>query len=497
MKPSDLHGNLSEYELKQVLDHANRVEQLNRGRTWHPKQQEVIRAIFREGYKRIFIRKGRKGGGTQTILYPLARTAGLYPSQACYLFGPTLKIQNEIVWANNRVQGYFPREWNPTFKRSESRVVLPNGSFVKVEGANDPELVVGIEGDAFVFDEFKRHNPAAYENCYPNVASRDALWIVCGSPPRKKDHYWKLEQNIKNDPDWFFIHWSVWDNAENLPGGKKWIENEKAAYYRRGDWDIWNSEWEAEYVFQGQNKVLPDFEERRHTLPMEVILERLSHPSQLKFITSIDPGYASCFAVLFAVYDPVVGYFYLLDEIYETDRRKISVERLWPEIEKKQGQIASHFKGQVKWQSIYDSAALGFANTVRDRFSRRIKLMPTVKEKDDEENYLRMANSLFAMDKCFISEDCPKTIFEIENYETDENGNFPDTTNHQLDNFRYCLKRLGVNLKLLERQESSIIIPRGITLEEDMAEVRGKNSHEQLFGEAGDFFDITGGDFDL
>lgn len=226
----------------QLINYVQALEQLHAGKEFHDKQKAVFRALFRtdgKAKKRVFIRKGRKGGGTQTALYPLARIAGLFPERAAYLIGPTQTLQSEIVWKNRRLHNFIPPQWQARTLEQEKRIVLPNNSFIKVAGANDPDAARGWEGDIFIWDEFKDHDIRSYEACYPNVASRDAIWIVLGSPPTTRDsHYYKLEQQIREDPDWFFIHWSCWDNPF-LPGGREWLEKEKQKYYERGSWDLW------------------------------------------------------------------------------------------------------------------------------------------------------------------------------------------------------------------------------------------------------------------
>lgn len=470
-----------EQELEAAAAYATRLKQLHEGKRFHAKQREVLNAIFEKGYKRIFIRKGRKGGGTHTILYPAVRLAGCFDNMACYIIGPQYNLQREIVWNNNRLRNYIPREWNPHFKEFEARVKFPNGSFIKVQGADNYKSMVGIEGDLFIFDEMKDHDPRAYKNCYPNVASRDATWIVCGAPPKNKSNfYYKLEQEIKDDPDWYFIHWSTWDNAEFLPGGKEWIQNEKETYYRNGNWDEWETEWEAKYVFGGKLTVLSSFRsegDNAHVIPTEVLLERvLPDARHLRWFQVFDPGFATCFGVLFGCYNPFTSEVFFLDEIYETDRSKLSVNDIWPRVQEKERLL---YPGG-KWKRVYDSAAPGFPQEVNARWGRppndRIGFQPTFKEKDDEDKYFRVWNGALATNRCWVASRCSKFIFEMENYLTNEDGTYPDAENHLLDCARYAFKAL--NFTFLETQDVRNVksdISYGRTFAEDMAEERKQN----------------------
>lgn len=476
-----------EQELASLYHYSERVEQLNgyiksrrlvsgKQKDWHDKQKQVLRAIFKDGYKRIFIRKGRKGGGTETLLYPAVRLAGCFDNQACYIIGPQYNLQKEIVWSNNRIRNFIPPEWGAKLKEFEGRVKFPNGSFIKVHGADNHKSLVGIEGDLFIFDELKDHDPRAYKNCYPNVASRDAIWIVCGAPPKNKSNfYYKLEQEIRDDPDWFFIHWGTWDNADNLPGGREWIQNEKEQYYRNGNWDEWETEWEARYIFGGKRTVLSAFKAEgsdSHVVPYDVIEPILARDrNKLQWHILFDPGYATCFAVLFVCYNPYTSEVFVLDEIYETDRKKLSINEIWPRVVAKADAIAPG----VKWRRLVDSAAPGFPQEVRSRWGRDISFALCSKEEDDEDKYFRIWNGCFATNRWMIASRCSNHIFEIENYLTEEDTGaksnlYPDKDNHTLDLGRYFLKR--VNYGFMQKQNDISYISdlkRGFSPEEDFS----------------------------
>lgn len=460
------------------LDHyATRVGELNEGLRWHAKQQEVLKAIFKDGKKRIFIRKGRKGGGTQTLLYPAVRLAGCFDNIAAYIIGPQYNLQREIVWNNNRLRNMIPKKWNVQYKEFDARAKFPNGSFIKVQGADNYKSMVGIEGDLFIFDELKDHDPRAYKNCYPNVASRDAIWIVCGAPPKNKSNfYYKLEQQIKDDPDWFFIHWSTWDNADNLPGGREWIQNEKETYYRNGNWDEWETEWEARYVFGGKLTVLSAFRpegDNSHVMPIEVLDAMISKDKhKLKWFSIFDPGFSTCFGVVFACINPYTSEIFILDEIYETNRNNLSVNEIWPRVRAIEQQL---YPGG-NWRRIYDSAAPGFPQEVRSRWGSQFKFQPTFKQEDDEDKYFRIWNGALATNRFYIASRCVNTVFEMENYLTDEDGGYPDENNHQLDCIRYLLKAANYtyNSKPDDRIQLSDM-RRGYTIAEDLEEKEDKN----------------------
>lgn len=463
-----------------ALQTAQRLKELHAGKKFHSHQVAVFNSIFKQGKKRVFIRKGRKGGGTETAMYPLARIAGTVPGAACYFIGPTKVGQAEIVWDNRRLHNFLPKSWNAKPNEQTNRLRLPNESFIKVEGANDPEAARGWEGDIFVWDEYKDQNPLAMENCYPNVMSRDAIWIVLGTPPTKRtNHYYIKEREIRQDPDWAFFHWTAWDNPF-LPGGHEYLTKEKKKYYDRGDWDLWQIEYEAEYVFNSNRKVIPDFTEK-NKLPRSVIMEMLSRDKRhLKWFTAIDPGYSTCFAVLFACINPYTNQIFWLDEIYSTDRRNNAARDMWPEIRRRQKRL---YDG--KWTTIYDNAGEAFATEVhainRDIGEKAI-LIPTFKQRGDEDAYFRVLNSCFALrEQSYVAEECKQFIWEMEEYETDEKDNYVDAHNHLLDDARYILKYARFNPVL---KDIEIVTPK--------PNVRAAETIEQYFDSQRKKNDVAG-----
>ncbi len=465
--------------LAQAAFIADRLKQLHDIHKFHPKQLEVIQSIFGpKKKKRIFIRKGRKGGGTEVVMYVVARIMGCFPNRACYIIGPTKEAQKEIVWANRRIHGFFPRAWGPDANEQQARLRLSNESFVKVEGADDPDAARGWEGDVFVWDERKDHNQLSLDNCYPNIASRDGIWIELGTPPTTRTNsYYVKEQEILKDPDWAFFHWTAWDN-NFLPGGHEFLKKERDKYYARGEGDLWEIEWEARYVFNAKRKVLPNFRPEIHLYPRDVMEAEIARDrGSLKWVTVFDPGYATCFACIFAAFNPYTAQIYILDEIYSTDKSSNSVHEIWPRVE----QLQHRLNPGGKWDNLYDNAALGFAIEVdawsRNKRRESIGMIPTVKAKNDEDDYFRAINASFAQaGQVKIAQHCRGLISEIENYETDENNKYPDEGNHSLDDMRYLYKYLGFTVEGIQSKIQVVsMLPKGYTPEEDRARMNRNN----------------------
>ena len=439
-----------EAERKELANYAQRLQELHAHHTFHPAQQKVIRAIFNEGKTHLFCRKGRKGGGTEASLYPAVRMAGLFDNQIIYLVYPTHKLGVDIIWKSGRLKNFIPKEWGVRFKESDTSAIFPNGSFIQVLGADNWKAMVGMEFDLCVMDELKDHDPRAYENMYPNRMSRNGIWMILGAPPyNNSNFYYKKEQEaLGNEKLWSFHKWSIWDNTY-LPYDKnmytsreEYLADLKAEYERKGDWDLWRVEWEAEYIFGGRLNVFPNFLEEKHIVPHDELMARIDKDKhQLIWWQGFDPGYATCFASLFVAYNPYSSEVYFLDEIYETRRDKNNVHTMWPRICEKADGL---YKG-AEWMRVYDSAAANFPPEVRAQFGTNLSFIPIHKEKDDQDKYCRLLNSAFALDRAFISDRCGKLRWEIENYILDKNDEYPKRDDHAIDAARYIFKMLHWN----------------------------------------------------
>ena len=171
----------------EVEAYVDTIKALHGRWTPHTGQIQVGKALFTDNCKQIFVQCGRKWGKTDLIEYILWRWAQLNPGSSCYYISPFFKQSKEIIWANQRIQNFGPREWlNPGDKginNSELRLKFRNGSFIKLDGADNFDAHRGTEPHILVYEEFKDHNPKFHEAMDPNLAPHDAPLVVIGTPP--------------------------------------------------------------------------------------------------------------------------------------------------------------------------------------------------------------------------------------------------------------------------------------------------------------------------
>ena len=155
------------------------------------------------------------------------------------------------------------------------------------------------------------------------------------------------------DPGWLFQHWRCWDNPHI---DKTWLEIEKARYYRRGDGHLWETEYEARYVFGGRDAVFSIFDPAKHVVPLDVIFSLINKDAhKLDYFIISDPGNRVCHATLFIAYDKRNNYVYILDELYETEQKETATGRIFPRIMEKAKNV---FPASANPFYIYDEAAL-------------------------------------------------------------------------------------------------------------------------------------------
>ena len=315
--------------------YVTRLEQLHRD--WEPNQNQkrLIKAIFQDGYKRIFIRGGRKSSKTASGLYVAHRISGSGPKKISSIFGPSLKSIRKIVWNNRRLQDFAPTEWkgNPEVFRQ----TFPWGSFIEVDGSEHEKDHRGEEQDLIILDELKDHVVDNYEALYPNLAPRDGILLVFGTPPQDTDNlYYQLEQEAINDPDWCFMHWTYRGNHHI---SSEWIAKEKKRYYDNGKGDLWEVEYEARYVFGGKNAIFAPFDLVKHERPVDVIESFLKSSETVEYFVMINPKAVNCYNALFIAFDSKHTQIYVLGELQIQSETNADAAESWPKVLKKSKEV--------------------------------------------------------------------------------------------------------------------------------------------------------------
>lgn len=436
----------------------------------HPGQEKILRAIFNEGKRRVFIQAGRKFGKSELCMYAAWRVATLVANAQTYIVGPTRRQQSEILWDNDRIQTFGP-DFKQIEYKSELRIRFPEWrSFIKIDGSENFDSYRGTEYDLMILDEFKDIDPRFYDAAYPNLLSKNGILIVIGTPPDREGHYTRLMREVQTDTDWVHFHGTSWENPY-LPGGHEWLKRERKKYFERGDERLWQIEYEAKFIPGGANAVFPVFNRDKHVRPHSDILAEIERDRhKLHWYTVSDPGSSTCFCVLFIAYNPYNSKIYVLDEIYEQDRMRTTAISIWKRVLEMQKELYPVLLPE-KWNNLYDSAASWFQNEVASYFGHG--LSPVKKKQGEKESEVSLIKDAMLTSQICLSDRVVKCLYEIENYVTDETGKYPDFEDHSIDCLRYFFQASGFTIDAQKALGlSSEDGPRFYTPEQDLRALR-------------------------
>lgn len=456
--------------------------------TPHAGQLPVMRALFRDFYRYIFLQCGRKFGKTEFVIFCLYMWAILFPDSQIYYIADTMKHAGELVWKNGRLPYFFkkpkrwPKETLEEFQErrkfgkmlhekyldepnnSEMRVKFKNGSFIKVDGAESYANADGIEPDLMAYDEFKSHDPRFHEAMEPNLRVKKAPLLIVGTPPEELGTYYEKIANIFKRVSygkWFkrpsYMNPTLYPLGINDPDFKEECEK----YIYSGDEDVMKRELFAEIVVSGSKAIFPvlelpefDYEQdkyvgySKHIRPHKDMLSEIQRrPKDWDFHIVYDAGSVTCFAVLLAAVNKYDKRVFLMDEIYETDQRKTSTRNIYPRAMQKASEIYNY---EPYWTETYDNAAAWFANEVADLYNKA--LFPCTKDLKNKEAKLGQIKDLLVYNKLFISERCQKLVWEMINYRKDEKGNIPKENDHLIDCLRYLTNACHYDFSELEKK---------------------------------------------
>ena len=481
---------------------------------WQPHQGQALikKALFGENKEVIFLECGRKFGKTEMLAYLLYRYALSKPNAACYFIAPFQKQARELVWANNRLQNFFlpliDPKTNLTHKGhnreeaykiydelkekyldrvndSEMRIKFNNGSFIKLDGADNHQAYRGINPNIIVYDEFKDHHPKFHTGMDPNLATFNAPLIVVGTP---------CEGDEQNMPSFNGMA-DYADQAENqayfnMPTyinphiDKAWLLRKKEELFAKGDEDKWFREYMAKRVLAGQRNIFPMIEKNKHMIPSVEMKEKLKFYKDWDFFLSFDPASASIFGVLLVAIHKRSRQLLIMDEIYEKKKALMSTKQIFPralELLNKWNIL------QDDCRMIYDNAAAWFQNEVANEYG--FNLEPCRKDfKKAKEDRINLIKDCLLLEGCvYFSEEAENTFNEFAEYRTDEKGRIVKNEetgsedDHNIDNLRYILSNAYYDTVPVAPPEQSEREKerRGYTIDEEFYE-RKENPFEHI-----------------
>jgi hypothetical protein len=418
----------------------------------HSGQQQLHDQVFVFGKKRIFAQCGRNWGKSVDDAHIAAKFAGLNPGSHCYIILPEKTQAKEIFWDTGLLKGMIPPKYilknianrDSTIK-SELRILLTNGSFIKLLGADDPDSLRGIKPHFCIYDEYRDFKSDVYWSMEANLLGKNATLIVTSTPPDVVGHYSELRQHFLNEVNrgndmYYYMELPTETNPHI---DKKMLMDIKRRLVAHGQLRVWEREYMAKFIPGGASSVFPMFAERKDELvKSSMLVEELvkNDKEVIEFHALFDPASSSVFAVLFCAVNKFTGQVFVLDEIYERDRTKTSSIDIW----KRANEVkVNYYKKLVSWENTYDEHESWFLRDL-ERYQildeEGTSLNPTTKQSRDKQEDLAIIKDLMlSTNRFFISQKCHNLIEEIESYATDKDGKIVKKKDHLLDCLRYLI----------------------------------------------------------
>ena len=440
---------MSEYEEYQRMA---LLELLNRSWTPHNGQEKVGRILFDSPADMIYVECGRKFGKTEFAVYCCWLYALLNPNAEVYYLGPLVKQAKELVWANYRMQSCctYTQDFLKEIEKimggkvkvyhHEMRIVLPNGSFIKVDGSDNVESQRGLKPNFIAIDEYRDSKKEWLEAVRPNMSVKKGKILFVTTPPHTPNHAYHMAQECKQgmeegDEHYYYMNMPSYTN-NRIPGHKEWLAREEARLRRLGRYNEWRREYMAEFLPENEKAVIPQLNRdvlQSHDVVLSPI--RASQNRQEMYVI-MDPGNSATMAALFAFYDPYKAILTLVDCIHQEDASKTSAGVIWPLVAEK----------LAEYSGLYEGAAHIFINPKTPWFGRdlyeqyNVASAPLPKIVNNHVYNIGMIKDILAAKQMHISERCTPLITEAELFQKyGDDGRIPLMDQKQLIN---CLRFL-------------------------------------------------------
>lgn len=468
----------------------------------HIGQIPIGSALFYKNKQFVFLECGRKFGKSELIIYALYRQCMMNPGSATYYIAPFQKQAKELIWANKRIQHFLVNKHTNSNKlvhkyldgepnNTEMRVWFKNGSFIKLDGADNYEAYRGINPHFIAYDEFKDHHPEFHVGMEPNLGTHKAPCLIVGTPPESEtNHFCTIADSIKNDKE---------DGAYfNMPThmnphiDKKWLEKTRARLIARGEYDVWLREYEAKRVKGGRNHIIPMFDRKKHVVQYaDTLADVKRFYRDYDLFCTADPGSASTFAVLFTAIHRYTRRVRHLTCIYEKELGQTSARKMWDKILPKLREIHPNLD---YWHFTYDEAATWFSNEIMDITGGTVYFVPTRKSLHKKEEGLSLIKDQILAGLWECTDQCDPLATEVENYVRDKEGRIPKEHDHLIDCARYTNAAANYSHIPSEKAVEVDDIRRYHTIESDLLDsVSDTDWTRQALGETYyDYFDVGG-----
>lgn len=403
----------------------------------HDKQAEAHKAFLIDGYDRGTLFWGRQVGKSLWSVKHLEMAACFKQGQYFIVFN-THKHAKDVMW--RQYLHTIPKELiydinNTdliiTFNYIKMPIFIPDPKHpdggkwhLVVHNKNKPRSTIqllgsdyaddhrGRKADGIIFDEYQDQDPANWESVYKYFFTTTKGWACFMGTAKGYNHWYDLLEFAKQKTNkrWFYLEATWRDNPLVDPD---WIEAERQEAEQRGELDIFMQEVELQFRTV-QGSVYPMFDRNAHVISVDD--KRLpidattfvtwdfgwveGHPTAINFIDIDNQGVRWC-------WDEIHGTMISIDDAVEMIKMKLSGRRLTaiiadsarPDLIEMVMQKGLNVIPAPKKQN---SVPVGI-QLLGQKLKPKIQLLG-----NPEPDY-------------YFTENCKKTIYQLENYRYREN----------------------------------------------------------------------------
>lgn len=445
LQGSDVHtAPDSAYTDKELLERKLRFtsQVLSDLSFWKPHigQVPIGKALFYDMKTDVIVECGRKYGKSELGPYCQHRWAILNPKSFNYYFVPVKDQIGDIIWANGRLPDFLPihlkrkyLDGEPT--KSEFRIYFKNGSFIRCDGSDNYNKARGYTANGLnIYDETKDFNPMFHDAFDPNRAVNNAPLLAMGTPGDERALLTLLFDGAKDKKYGAVFNFP---SAVNPHISAEFLEKKKQEYISRGEYDVYQIEYEAKRIKIGTKYIFPMINKGMVKPHDQLIKYVKENRKDFDFYLMYDPGSAKCFGALFIAIHRFDKNMIILDEIYEKVLGKNTTKQIVPIAIEKCELIN---KNTDDWDHGYDYAAAWFLSDVTYEFpDYPYSLFPCEKDLKDKENKLSLIKDIMIGNLMLISDKCINFYTECEQYKLDDKGKLKKENDHLIDCLRYIL----------------------------------------------------------
>jgi hypothetical protein len=455
--------------MQSLIDLAEIHRDLHQRFKPHEGQVPIGRAILYEKCKKVFANCGRSFGKSKINAYLHARIARENENSTNYIFLPFLTQGKEVYWTPKLLQQLIPEDEILSINNTEMRIILTNGSQIKVCGADNVESYRGVKpnpNSIITFEEAKDLKREFIDAFLPNLSVNDPILFIVGTPPEFESPFTEFMELAKNSPEWRYFHAPT---STNPYVSKKFIEDERIRLTNIGEEETFLREYEAIFVKGGKKTIYPQFlklspQRLDEILPIDL--------NKWELWVSHDPASTSIYGVLFALFNPYSKKIIVIDEIYESEPSKMTAKEINKAIKEK----LKPYKDKVKTINYcYDEAAAWLKNEMGE-VAPDVWLIPSQKARFRVDGYINLVRAVLNAELLSFNGECKSFIKEHEEYSKDDNGRIPKRDDHLVNCLHYLCGALGLNLDELSAPKEQEDTRRGYALHTEFQE----NEYKEL-----------------